>query len=161
AKIAAKVTRKTHDAGIQNAMPSFVFARLCMMPASTSWNVVDSSAASRTMVGESRRLARDSPGSSSGMADGRVEDRVEKVRSEVGEDVPDSDDEYQALHDEVLAAADGIDESQAHARKAEQILDDDSAANERTDVDAGDREQRERRRAERVANQDAPGRQTL
>ena len=62
---------------------------------------------------------------------------------------------HQALEHHVLAGDDGVAELVADARDVEEVLDHDRAADERADVEAGDREQREARRPQGVAPQDA------
>ena len=89
------------------------------------------------------------------MPDPRVEDGVEDVDEEVHEHVHDRDDRDEALDRDELPGADRLDDLLAQTRQPEDALDDDRATDERADVEAGDGEQREARRAQRVAPQDA------
>src|SRR5918994_3037750 len=92
----------------------------------------------------------------SGMADPWVDDGVEDVHREVHDDIDDGDDRHEALQCHVLALEDGLPEEVAHPRDAEEHLDDDSAGDQRADVEAGDGEQGERRWPQGVAPQDPP-----
>src|SRR5690606_30454355 len=82
--------------------------------------------------------SRSRPPSGAGMADPRVEDGVEHVHQEVDEHVAHGDDRHQALQGDVLAGDDRLVEQQPDARQREDDLDDDRAADERADVEAGD-----------------------
>src|SRR5690606_1188738 len=90
--------------------------------------------------------SRSRPPSGAGMADPRVEDGVEHVHQEVDEHVAHRDDRHQALQGDVLAGDDRLVEQQADAGQREDHLDDDRTADERADVEAGDRQQRQARR---------------
>src|SRR3954452_4750449 len=94
-------------------------------------------------------------GDGSGMADPWVEDGVHDVDDEVHGDVAQRQDRDVALQRDVLAAEDGIRDEEAHPVDHEDVLDHHRAADERTDVQAGHGEQREARRPQRVAPQDA------
>ena len=68
------------------------------------------------------RRARSAAGS--GMTDPGVDDGVEHVHGEVHEDVEDGEHGHEALQGDVLALEDGLADGEAHARDAEDDLDD-------------------------------------
>src|SRR5581483_461079 len=144
ANAAPNATRAIHAAGAQNDSPS---AR--RRPA------VGREASGAGAPDAGATVAR------SGMAHPRVEHAVEDVDEEVGQHVGDGDHEHEPLHDDVLAAADGVDQPRPHARQCEQVLHDHGAADQRAGVDAEHGEERERRGPQCVAQQDAACRQAL
>src|SRR5262245_25552961 len=95
-------------------------------------------------------------GGRSGTADPRVEHGVQEVDEEVDEHEQDGDHEDVALQLDVLTGEDRLADLLAHPRDPEDDLDDDRAADEHADVEAGDREERQARWAQRVAPEDAP-----
>src|SRR4051794_23277966 len=91
----------------------------------------------------------------SGMTYPWVEDRVSDVNDEVHRDVPEGDDRDVTLECNVLATEDGVGDQEAHPMDGEDVLDHHCAADECADVEAGNSEQREARRPQRVTPQDA------
>src|SRR2546423_1084251 len=79
-----------------------------------------------------------------------VENGIQNVDQEVHRHVADRDHGDEALDLLVLALGDGTEQLGAHARNLEHDFDDDRAADQRADVEAGDGEQRETRRPQRV-----------
>src|SRR5690606_28062110 len=86
--------------------------------------------------------------SSSSIADPRIEHGVEEVDGDVHEDVADGDERDQRLDGDVLPLADRLEDQGAEPRQREDDLDDQRAAHQRADVEAGHGEQGEARRAQ-------------
>src|SRR5688572_10843066 len=91
------------------------------------------------------------------MADPGVEDGVEEVDGEVDQHEGGADEDYTSLHHEVVVLEDAPDDGVAEALHAEDALDDERPADELTDADAGDGEEREARGSQGVPEQDVPG----
>src|SRR5437870_3608130 len=134
ASTATSTTRRIQSAGTQNPSPR---CRRVFVPAS----------ARTTAAAPAPGVPNAASGDSSGMPESRIEHGIEQVDGEVREDVPGGDHEHHALHDEVVTRRDRDDEHAPDTGKSEQELDDHGAADERAHRDAGDGEQRERRRA--------------
>src|SRR6516225_2383902 len=75
--------------------------------------------------------------SSVAMANPGVEHCVERVDDEVHDDEACGDQQHHALQDDEVARADRADQQPADTRQRENRLDDDSAADQAADVDAG------------------------
>src|SRR5712691_44167 len=72
-------------------------------------------------------------------ADAGIEDAIEHVDGEVDHDEERGRDEDHALHDRVVAVVDRLDGQAPHARPREHRLGDDGAAEERAELEPGDR----------------------
>src|SRR6476660_7251288 len=138
AKIATANTKIIQIIAAQNSMPS---RRLLRTRAATA-----SSARSSSSVA---------------MADPRIEHGGEHVDDEVHDDEAGGDQQHDALQDDQVAREDRADQQPADAGKGKNRLDDDGAANQPTDIDAGDRHQSQRRGFERMHEQDARRLQAL
>src|SRR5215813_6104994 len=99
--------------------------------------------------------------SGSGMANPRVEDRVQDVDGEVDQHIENRDHCNIALHGDVLLRSDGLEQREPHTWQLENHLDDDGAADEGADVQARNGQQREARRSKGMAEEDAPIRNAL
>src|SRR5829696_5080725 len=97
----------------------------------------------------------------SGMADPGVEEAVQEVDQEVHDDEGDADHDDGALHHEEVALEDAEDDEAAEAVESVDLLDDQRPADEVADGDADHGQERERRRAEGVAEEDVPRRHAL
>src|SRR5580698_6354801 len=82
--------------------------------------------------------------SSVAMADPRIEHGVEQVDDEVHDDEAGGDQQHGALQNNQIARVDRADQEPPDARQSEDRLDDDGAADQPADIDAGDGHQRER-----------------
>ena len=92
--------------------------------------------------------------SSTDMAHPWVESGVEQIDEEVDQHEADGDDDHDALDDEEVLLEDGGPDLRAEARQREDRLDDEGAADERRRLQAEDGQQRERRRAQGVGEED-------
>src|SRR5262245_22911473 len=108
---------------------------------------------------ETASLARSS--SSVAMTDPGIEDGVEQIDNEVQDDEAGGDQQHHPLQDDEIVGEDRADEEPADAWKRKDRLDDQRAADQPADIDAGDRHQRQRRGLERMYEQDARRRQAL
>src|SRR5882757_11107002 len=99
--------------------------------------------------------------SSVAMADPGVENGVEQIDDEVHDDEACGDQQHYALQDDEIARADRADQKPADSREGEHCFNDNSAADQAADIDAGDRHQRQRRRLQRMHEQDAGGLQAF
>src|SRR5712675_1632178 len=136
AKIATANTSTTQPIAAQNSGPSRRprFAGCAWIPSSS----VSSS------------VAMTNPG---------VENGVEQIDDEVHDDEAGSDQKHHALQDDEVARTDRTDQKPADSGQREHRLDNDGAADQPADIDAGDRHQRQRRRLQRMHEQDARRRQ--
>src|SRR5688572_32856715 len=82
--------------------------------------------------------------SSTAMADPRIEHGVEHVDDEVHDHEARGHEQHHALQDDEVAGVDGADQEPADARQGKDGLDDQRAADQAADVDAGHRHQGER-----------------
>src|SRR5258705_4824599 len=97
--------------------------------------------------------------SSVAMTNPGVEDGVEQIDDEVHDDEAGSDQKHHALEDYEVAGADRADQKPADSGQRQHRLDNDAAADQPADIDAGDRHQRQRRRVQSMHDQDARRRQ--
>src|SRR5687768_16892656 len=95
-------------------------------------------------VGRSGFWGESRSGCACATADPGVEDGVEQVDGEVREHRSEGEEQHDALHHHEVALGDRLEEEAAHAGKSEELLDDDGAADQRADLEADDRQQRER-----------------
>src|SRR5882757_2132606 len=121
AKIATANTSIIHTIAIQNSGPS-------RRPFRTGASATDASM----------------PRSSVAMADPWIEHGVEHVDDEVHQHESGTDQQHHALQDDEIAGRDRADQQPADARQREHRLDDDGAADQSSDIDAGDRDERQR-----------------
>src|SRR5262245_21168334 len=96
-----------------------------------------------------------------GTTDPRVQHDVQEVDDEVDDHEEERDHEDEALQLHVLARADGEEDLASHPGHLEDDLHDNRATDQRPEVQARDREQREARRPQRVPEQDATVRDAL
>src|SRR3954451_3051945 len=84
--------------------------------------------------------------SSVAMTDPGVENGVEQIDDEVHDDEAGGDQQHHALQDDEVARRNRADQEPADPRQREYCLDNDGAADQAADIDAGDRHQCQRRR---------------
>src|SRR5580765_1090705 len=84
-------------------------------------------------------------GACSARADARIEEAIDQVDAEVDHDEEHGGDEHGALHDGVVAVVDRLDGEPADTRPREDRLGDDGAAEQGTELQPGDRDDRHRR----------------
>ena len=94
-------------------------------------------------------------------ADARVEQRVDDVDEQVDDDVARRRDEHDALDQRVVALVHGLDRQPAEAGDAEDRLRDDRTGDERAELEADQRRDRDQAVAERVPADDLPLAQPL
>src|SRR5580693_5176577 len=82
-----------------------------------------------------------------------IEEGVAHVDEEIDDDVDSREDQCHALDDRVVAAEDGVDREPADAGNGEDRLRDDDAADQQRDAAADHGDDRDRRVAQRVADQ--------
>src|SRR5690348_1124618 len=99
--------------------------------------------------------------SSVAMADPRIKNSVEHVDNKIHDDEARGDQQHHALHDDEIAGVDRADNQPADPRQRKNRLHDQGTADQTADIDAGDRDERERGRLQRMNEQDAPRRQAL
>src|SRR4029450_7938876 len=88
----------------------------------------------------------------------RVENAVEHVDEQIAEDDDDGDEHDEVLHDRIVAPENRLDQEARDPRQIEDRLGDPGAADEKRELDADDRDDREQRVLERVPpDDDAPG----
>src|SRR5713226_1637139 len=137
--------------------------RFANMAARTT-TAIQAAAAQNMLLRRRRRrgaTAASSAASSAAMADPRVEHGIEHVDREIQQHEADGDEQHHALQDDEVARIDGADQQPADAGQGEDRLDDDGAADQAADVDAGDGHERERGGLERVHQENARGFQPL
>src|SRR6266571_6506483 len=88
------------------------------------------------------------------IADPRVEDAVQHVHEQVGEDHDDGDEHDEVLDDGIVAPEDRLDQEPRDAGQVEDGLRDDEAADEKRELDADDGDDREQGVLERVTPDD-------
>src|SRR5262249_4660618 len=88
------------------------------------------------------------------VANPRVENRVERVDSEVDQHDDRDDHQVDALDDWIVTLVDRIEQEAAHARQAEDGLDDDRAADDLRELGAQQCHDRDDRVAQRVFHED-------
>src|SRR5438067_9467328 len=93
--------------------------------------------------------ARTTASSDATTPDPRVEIGVEEIDEEVDDDVDEGDQEDGALHHCVVVLLRRGDNHGTEPGQREDLLDDDRAADQPAHADAGQRDERERRRGER------------
>src|SRR5580700_4943943 len=98
---------------------------------------------------------------SSGTAHPRVQDGEEEVDGEVHDHERYGSHQGHALNHQVIVAVDGVDQLEPDARELEEDLDHERAGEQGADADARSRQQRERRRAQHMTEQDVARRQPL
>src|SRR2546426_5001551 len=81
--------------------------------------------------------------SSVAMANPGIENCVEQVDDEVHDDEARTDQQHDTLQDDEVAREDRADQQPADARESKNRLDDDGAADQPADIDAGNRHQRQ------------------
>src|SRR6267142_7115054 len=92
------------------------------------------------------------------IADPRVEDAVQHVHEEVGQNHDDGDEHDEVLDDGVVAPEDRLDQEPRDAGQVEDGLRDHEAADEKRELDADDGDDREQGVLERMTpDDDAPG----
>src|SRR6185369_110140 len=99
--------------------------------------------------------------SSVAMTNPGVEDGVEQIHNEVHDHETGGNDQHHTLQDDEVAGINRADQEPADPRKREDRLHDDGAADQSPDIDAGDRDQRQRGRFQRVHERDARALQSL
>src|ERR1041384_5888467 len=93
-------------------------------------------------------------GSDSATANTRVEYGVRDVDDHVYEHVGARDDQHTTLYERIVLLAGGGDDHAADPGQTEQQLDDDRAADQSPEADAGEGDQRERRWSQRLSRHD-------
>src|SRR3954452_14866171 len=99
--------------------------------------------------------------SGSGIADARVDERVENVDDQVGDDDEEGADQHRALDHREVAVLDRVVREAADPRDVEHALGEDRAAEEHADVDPGRGNERRDGAPHAVAQHDAPLAQAL
>src|SRR6185312_5983169 len=99
--------------------------------------------------------------SSVAMTNPGIEDGVEQIDDEVHDHEASGDNQHHTLQDDEVAGVDGTDQQTADSRQGKNRFHNDSATDQSTDIDAGYRDQSERRGLQRVHEQDARGLQSL
>src|SRR5829696_1882934 len=94
--------------------------------------------------------------SSADMANPWIEDGVQEVDEEVHQDEAQRDDDDDTLHDEEVLLEDRRADDPAETGQREDLLDHERPTDQRGDAQAEDGQERERRRPQRMAPQDAP-----
>src|SRR6266850_3889654 len=133
--------------GRASALPRFCLSGSC--GASAGAPTASASAASRMTA--PKRLAAD-PG---------IDEAIEDVDEEVAHDEADRDQEYDALHERVVAREDGVHHEAADAGQGEDVLGDDGAADQRAELQPQHGDHRDERVAQHVAAHHASLRQAL
>src|SRR3989442_14559928 len=82
-------------------------------------------------------------GAGSAVTDPRVDDDIEEIDDEVGQDEEGGEDEDDALHHGVVPREDRVDQEQSHPGPAEHRLRQDGATEERAELEPGDGEDRD------------------
>src|SRR4051794_21352673 len=121
ARIATAKTRPIQPIAIQNKSPSRL-GRRAGVAATSSW----------------------SASSSVAMANPRIENGVEQIDDEVHHHEAHGDHQHRSLQDDQIAGVDRTDQKPADSRQRKDRLDDQRAADQSADIDAGDRDQRQR-----------------
>src|SRR5262245_43925384 len=93
--------------------------------------------------------------------DPRIEHGTHDVDHEVDQYVGSAGQEDEALHDGDVTVQDHVDRQPSQALAGEHVLDDDTPAEQRAELEADDGDDRDDRVPERVAKQDHPIRQPL
>src|SRR4051794_27876228 len=99
--------------------------------------------------------------SSVAMTNPGIEDGVEQIDDEVHDHEAGGDDQYHPLQDDEIAGIDRANQQPTDPRQREDRLHDNSTADQSPDIDAGYRDQSERRGLQRMYEQDARGFQSL
>src|SRR5438045_3626542 len=84
-------------------------------------------------------------------ADPGIDEAIEDVDQEVAHDEADRDQEYDALHERVVAREDGVHHEAADAGQGEDVLGDDGAADQRAKLQPQHGDHRDERVAQYVA----------
>src|SRR6478735_3170689 len=92
-----------------------------------------------------------------GPPDPWVEVAVRDVDERVDDDVDHRDHEHRSLDHDEVAVVGGSDDQAAHPGQREEVLDDDRRADQPAEADAHQGDERERRRTERIAEEDVHG----
>src|SRR5687767_11610993 len=111
-------------------------------------HIASSTSAPARAVNRPRALRR--------IAEPRVEHAMDQVRRGVGEEIGERDREHAALDQRVVARVDGLHDEAAEPGPGEDGLGDDGARQEPTGLEAGDRDHRRQRVAERVDGEHPP-----
>src|SRR5207244_7385951 len=88
------------------------------------------------------------------IADARVEDAVQHVDQQVGEDHHDGDEHHEVLHDRIVPPEDRLHQEPGDAGQVEDGLGDHQAADEEGELDRDDGDHRQHRVLERVTPDD-------
>ena len=81
----------------------------------------------------------------------RIEREIDDVDRQIDEHEPDGDDEHRSLHHGDIARQDPLVERVTHSRPGEDVLGEDRASEQETDLQTGDRDDRRQRVSQRVA----------
>src|SRR5438128_2246025 len=100
------------------------------------------------------------PKSGAATTDPRIDELIAQVDEGVDEQVRGGEDQHRTLQHGIVLLRDGLRDQPPDPGQREHLLDDHRAANEPAQVDAGQRDQRERRGTQRFAHQDVARRQT-
>src|SRR5262245_51883739 len=142
AKPASRTTSASQASGTQNSMPSRLRGSLRALRVSAASRLASGRAVS-TMGGSAHTHAR-------------IEQTVGDVDQEIDEHEAHGDECHAALNHHEITRVDGTDQKTADAGNAEDLLYDDRATHQATDLEAEQSHHRERRRPERVREEDAP-----
>src|SRR6476646_10322627 len=93
--------------------------------------------------------------SSVAMTNPGIEDGVEQIDDEVHDHEAGGNQQHHPLQDDEIARVDGTDQQPTDSRQGKNRFHDDSATDQSSDIDAGDRDQSERRGLQRMHEQDA------
>jgi hypothetical protein len=104
-----------------------------------------------------RIAGRDTGGANATASRPRVDQAVRHVHDRVDQQVRHGHEHGDALDQHVVAGADRVDEQATQPRQREQRLDHHRTAHQRGDVEPCHRQQRQRRRPQRVAHEDQTG----
>src|SRR5438094_352918 len=115
----------------------------------------------RRRSGVTRRRRAAAARTALAIADSRVEPGVKDVDHEVRQQVRDRDEEDRPLHQREVAVEDRLDRQAPHAGPAEDVLDDERAAEQGAELESDDRRHRDERVLERVPEDDEPLAQSL
>src|SRR5438445_10972518 len=88
------------------------------------------------------------------IADPRIENAVEHVDQQIGEDHDDGDEHDEVLHDRIITPENRLHQEARDPRQIEDGLGDHEAADEKRELDADDGDDREQRVLERVTPDD-------
>src|SRR5687768_2510225 len=153
------------------AMGSWVSARFAKIAVTVITSMMNPPAAPRGFLRMKRPSTVSAPGRArapravagsstvawlAAIAHPRVEETVEHVHEEVGEDHHHRDEHDQVLHDRIVAPEDGLDEKARDAGQVEHVLGDDEAADEEGELDADDGDHGQDRVLQRMAPDDDP-----